>query len=138
MRQVEGYRLWIGHAGDLRDLRPLLAAGMEAVVELADNEPLAVLPRELIRLRFPLSDGGENPPWLHRYADESVASLLKHGIPTLVMCSAGMSRSVCIASGAVAVAEGLLLGEALNAVVSGGRGDVSPGLLAQLHAALGY
>ena len=61
MRQVAGQGLWLGHTGDLRDPRTLLAAGIEAVVELADSEPLAVLPRELIRCRFPLSDGGVNP-----------------------------------------------------------------------------
>ena len=59
MRPVAGHAIWIGHAGDLRDARAALAAGVEAVVELADSEPLATLPRELVRLRFPLSDGGD-------------------------------------------------------------------------------
>src|SRR5262245_49266571 len=68
MRQVPGRALWLGNAGDLRDARALLAAGIAAVVELADSEPLAVLPRELVRCRFPLSDGGDNPLWLVRLA----------------------------------------------------------------------
>ena len=97
MRRIAGRQLWIGHAGDLRDARAILDAGIAAVVELADSEPHAVLPRDLIRCRFPLSDDGNNPPWLIRLAARSVAELLQAGVPILVCCSAGMSRSVCIA-----------------------------------------
>ncbi len=137
MRRVAGRTLWLGHAGDLRDPRAVLAAGIEAVVELADSEQLAILPRELIRCRFPLSDGGPNPPWLLRLAAESVAALLRAGVPTLVCCAGGMSRSVCVAAGGVALADGRSLGEALTAVVGSEPADVSPGLLAQVRDALG-
>src|SRR5437660_1420154 len=102
MRHVAGRALWLGHAGDLRDARAVLAAGIGAVVELADSEPFAVLPRELVRCRFPLSDGGDNPPWLPRLAAESVAALLHAGVPVLVCCAGGLSRSVSVAAGAVA------------------------------------
>ena len=137
MRQVPGRALWLGSAGDLRDSRALMAAGIAAVVELADSEQFAVLPRELVRWRFPLSDGGDNPPWLVRLAVESVAALLREGGPVLVCCSAGMSRSVCVAAGAVALAEGRPLVESLSAVVGSGPADISPGLLVQLQHALG-
>jgi protein-tyrosine phosphatase len=137
MRQVASRPLWLGHAGDLRDPRAALAAGVEAVVELADSEPPAALPRELVRCRFPLSDGGANPPWLLRLAAESVAALLRAGVPTLVCCAAGLSRSVCVAAGGIALAEGRPLPEAVSAVVGPGPADVSPGLLAQLRDALG-
>jgi hypothetical protein len=136
MRQVVGRKLWLGHAGDLRDPRALLAAGVEAIVELADSEQLAILPRELVRCRFPLSDGGINPPWLLRLASESVAALLRAGVLTLVCCACGLSRSVCIAASGIAVAEGRRLDESLSAVVGSGPADVSPRLLAQLRDAL--
>jgi hypothetical protein len=136
MRQVPGRALWLGNAGDLRDARAVLAAGVAAVVELADSEPFAALPRELVRCRFPLSDGGDNPPWLVRLAAESVAALLRAGVPVLVCCSAGLSRSLCVAAGGVALAEGRPLAESLAAVVGSGPADVSPGLLAQLRESL--
>ena len=136
MRQVGDRPLWLGNAGDLRDARAVLAAGVEAVVELADSEPFAVLPRELVRLRFPLSDGGDNPPWLLRLAAESVAALLRAGVPVLVCCSAGMSRSVCVAAAGVALTEGRPLAEALAAVAASGPADVSPGLVVQFQKAL--
>ena len=136
MRQIAGRKLWLGHAGDLRDPRAALAVGIEAVVELADSEQLAVLPRELVRCRFPLSDGGINPTWLLRLASESVAALLRTGVPTLVCCSCGLSRSVCIAAAGIAVAEGRSLDESLSAVVGMGPADVSARLLAQLRDAL--
>jgi protein-tyrosine phosphatase len=128
--------LWIGNADDIRDARSVLEVGIEAVVELADNEMFAVLPRELVRCRFPISDGGENPSWLLRLAVESVAALLRAKVPLLVCCSAGMSRSVCVAAGGVALADGCTLEASLLAVVGSGPRDVSPRLLMQLQKAL--
>ena len=137
MRQIAGRALWVGHLGDTRHPRALLDAGIGAVVELADSEPLATLPRELIRCRFPLSDGGGNPPWLVRLALESVAALVRAGVPTLVCCGGGMSRSVCVAAGGLALAEGQPLREALAMVTREGPADVSPGLLAGVQAVVG-
>jgi len=136
MRQVTGRKLFLGHAGDLRYPRAVLAAGIEAVVELADSEQMAALARDLVRCRFPLSDGGINPPWLLRMAADSVAALVRAGVPTMVCCGNGMSRSVCIAAGAVAVVEARPLDEALRVVVGAGPADVSPGLYAQLRDAM--
>jgi hypothetical protein len=104
MRQITNQFLWIGHAGDTRDPHALLVAGIEAIVELAASEPMAVLPRDLIRCRFPLSDGGGNPPWLLRLAAESIGSLIRAPVPVLVSRSGGMSRSVCIAAAGLALA----------------------------------
>ncbi len=136
MRQVAGRSLWLGNAGDLRDARAVMAAGVEAVVELADNEQLAVLPRELVRLRFPLSDGGDNPAWLLQLAANSVAALMRAGVPVLICCSAGMSRSVCVATAGITLLEGRSLSEALTAVAGTGPADVSPGLWVQFQQAL--
>jgi hypothetical protein len=133
MRQVAGYALWLGNAGDLRDARAILAVGVEAIVELADSEPFAVLPRELVRCQFPLCEGGDNPAWLLRLAAESVASFLRARVPVLVCCSAGMSRSVCIAAAGVALVERSPLAEALSVVAGEGPVDVSPRLLVQVR-----
>ena len=132
MRRIADRQLWIGHAGDLRDARAILDAGIAAVVELADSEPHAVLPRDLIRCRFPLSDDGNNPPWLIRLAARSVAELLQAGVPILVCCSAGMSRSVCTGSAGLALVEEITFDEALKVVVGGGPADVSPGFYSQM------
>lgn len=137
MRQVLGRALWLGNAGDLCDARAVVTAGVTAVVELADSEPVAVLPRELVRCRFPLSDGGDNPPWLLRLAAESVAALLSAGAPVLVSCSAGMSRSVCVAAAAITLAEGQPLHDSLVAIVGSVPADVAPALLAQIQQAIG-
>jgi hypothetical protein len=136
MRQVPGRTLWIGHVGDTRLPRSLLDVGIAAVIELAENEPLAVLPRELIRCRFPLNDDGGNPPWLVRLAMESVAALLGAGVPTLVCCGCGMNRSVCLAAGGLAQAEARPLRDTLAEVAGSGPTDVSPALLAQVQAIL--
>ncbi len=134
MRQIEGRKLWVGHVGDLRDPRSVMAAGIEAVVELADSEPMASLPREFVRCRFPLSDGGENPPWLVRLAAEKVAALVRANVSTLVCCACGLSRSVCVVAAGIALAENVPLKSALMSVVSSGPADVSPGLFSQFEA----
>ncbi len=136
MRHVSNHQLWIGNAGDLRDPRAIFAAEIHAVVELADNEPLASLPRDLIRLRFPLADGGYNADWLVRFAVQTIARLLNAGVPTLVCCSCGLNRSVCVAAGAIALAERRPFEEVLIALAKDGPADVSPGLAAQFQAAL--
>ena len=132
MRQIPDRQLWLGHAGDLRDARAVLDAGIAAVVELADSEPHAVLPRDLIRCRFPLSDDGENPPWLVRLTIQSVAAILVARVPLLVCCSAGMSRSVCIAAAGLASAETITIDEALKLVIGTGPADVSPGFYSKM------
>lgn len=133
MRNVVDRSLWIGNAGDLRDVRVLLSTGIESVVEVSDSEPFVELPRDLVRCRFPLSDGGENPPWLVRLAVESVAAILRAKVPVIVCSSAGMNRSICIASGGIGLAEGRTLAESMKLVVGTGSADVSPGLFEQLR-----
>ena len=130
MRLISGRRLWVGHAGDLRDIGLLHAAGVEAVVELADNDPPAVLPRSLVHARFPLADGAGNPDWLLGLAADAVARLVAAGVPTLVACSAGTSRSVAVAAAGLARADRIELAAALALVTAAGPADVSSGLWA--------
>jgi protein-tyrosine phosphatase len=136
MRQLVGRKLWIGNAGDLRDPRAVNASGIQAIVELADNEQLATLPRDLIRFRFPLSDGGANCDWLIRLAVNSVAALVEARIPTLICCSCGLNRSVCVAAAGLAIVDGRPFHDAILAVAKSGPADVSPGLLAQFQSVL--
>jgi protein-tyrosine phosphatase len=134
MRPVSGFPLWIGHVGDVRDLRSLFSTGILAVIDLALNEPPARLPRELVYCRFPLIDGAGNPPWLLRAAVDCVAHFLRCGTQTLVYCGAGMSRSPCIAAAAIAAVRGCLADEALMEVAKSGPVDVMPGLWAEVKA----
>ncbi len=135
VRQVPGLPLWLGHVGDARDLRAVLSAGIGAVVDLAANEPPLTVTRDLLYCRFPLLDGAGNPPWLVRAAVEVIAGLLQSGVPTLVYCSGGMSRTPVIAAGAVARLRGCSLAEALAVVAGAGPADISPALLAEVEAA---
>ncbi len=129
MRRVTDLPLWIGTARDARDLRGIHEAGIEAVVDLAMDEPPVQLTRELLYLRFPLVDGGGNPEWLLRLAVEAVSGLLKAGVPTLVACSAGASRSPAIAAMALARWKGISPTGGLKLI---GTGDVSVTLWGEL------
>jgi hypothetical protein len=46
-------------------------------------------------------DGADNPPWLICAAIHAVEGLVRLGVPTLVACDGGMSRSPVIAAAAV-------------------------------------
>ncbi len=136
MRQINDYLLWIGNVGDVRDTSSLFAADIRAVIDLAANEPVATIPRELIYCRFPLVDGAGNPPWLLRAAFETVRRLLRAGVPTLVACGAGMSRSPAVAAAALASVRDCSHAEALAFVCQGGVADVSPGLWSEIESAM--
>jgi hypothetical protein len=134
MRRVEGFPLWIGNARDARDIRAVLDAGIEAVVDLAADEPPVQPTRELVYLRFPLVDGEGNPDWLLSAAVSAVADLFHwHGIPTLVACGGGMSRSLAVAAAALSrVSPPAPRDEFLRQLVADGSADVHPGLWADV------
>src|SRR5437879_5630448 len=104
MNQIKPYPLWLGHAGDRRDFRPALDAGIQALVELSREEPPADPPRELIYCRFPLLDGAGNDENLLELAINTLAGLIRKRIPTLVCCDMGLSRSPAVAAAALALA----------------------------------
>jgi protein-tyrosine phosphatase len=107
MRQIDRHPLWVGNARDARDVQALLEAGIEAVVDLAVNEPPAILTRELVYLRFPLVDGDGNPEWLLRAAVGAIRGLIRDRVPTLVACSMGLSRAPAVTAIALASEAGL-------------------------------
>ena len=127
MREVHP-KLWIGNALEARDLARVLERGIEALVDLAIEEPPASLVRELTYCRIPLLDGAGNPPEKLRLAVETVSSLLRAQTPTLVACGAGMSRSPAIAAVAMATVERANPEEVLQRIVAGFPHDVSPAL----------
>ena len=98
MREILPNQLWIGNAGDGRDPEALLRAGVAAVVNLAAEEPSPNLPRSLIYCHFPLADGAPDDPTTLWVAIQTVVSLLKNQVPTLVYCGAGMSQGDCTIS----------------------------------------
>jgi protein-tyrosine phosphatase len=136
MRQVSHYPLWLGHVGDARDLRRLLAMGIVALVDLALNEPPAAVTRELVYCRVPLLDGTGNPPWLLRLAVQTTAALVRAQAPTLLFCATGMSRSPAVAAAALAQVSERPAEECLAEVARAGPADVSPGLWREVVAAL--
>jgi protein-tyrosine phosphatase len=116
MRRVGEYPLWIGTAREARDIKQVLDAEIEVVVDLAMEEPPILPTRELVYLRFPLLDGEGNPPWLLRSAVAAVGQLIAARVPTLVACSGGMSRSPCVVAAALAVVEARSMAAVLASV----------------------
>jgi len=130
MREVLPSKLWIGHAGDLRDPGHLERQGIRALVHVALEEKLPQLSRELLYCHFPLVDGAGNAPGLVAVTLETAAALLRVNTPTLVCCSGGMNRSLCIAAGALAIAEGGDPTEWLTSIARDQPHDISPALWA--------
>lgn len=130
MRQVGDHPLWIGTSRDARDMRAVVNAGIEAIVDLAIEEVPVQPSRELVYLRFPLLDGDGNDPVRLRVMLDGVVALVRGRVPTLVACGMGMSRSLAVAAVAFAAAHGWSLADVLK--LTPGPGDVSPPLLREL------
>jgi hypothetical protein len=134
VRQIPGNFLWVGNIADARNLRAVLAADIIAIVDLALNEPPIMVTREVAYLRFPLVDGPGNPAWLLRAAMQTISHLARSRVPTLVYCSTGHSRSLCMAAAAIAQVQGVPPAEGLGLVAGTGPADVSPGLWQEIQA----
>jgi protein-tyrosine phosphatase len=134
VRQISPHSLWIGHVVDVADLPAIHAAGIEALIDLGMNEPVSRITRELVYCRIPLIDGAGNRPEMLRLALQVTASLILAHVPTLVFCSAGMSRSPAIAAAALALATRAQPNECLTEVFADGPRDLSPGLWEDLMA----
>lgn len=132
IRAVHSNLLHVGNALDARDLRLLYDNGIRAVVDLAINEPPAQLGRELVYCRFPLNDGDGNSNALITLAIRTIASLIRHQTPTLVACSAGMSRAPSIAAGSISLLTGRDTDECLMQLITDAPNDVSPILWAHV------
>jgi protein-tyrosine phosphatase len=137
MRRIGNRALWIGPALNADGLRAVHENGIEALVDLAINEPVPQLTRELSYCRFPMVDGSGNRPELLRLAVTTTADLIRSGTPTLVFCSGGMSRSPAIAAAALAVATGRSPADCLAEVFGAGPRDLSPRLWQDLVQLLG-
>ncbi len=120
-----------------RDFRQLLGAGIEAVVQLALEEPALQPPRELLFCRFPLLDGPGNDARTLSLAVTTVAGLLERRVPTLVCCGAGVSRSPALAAAALALARRQTPEECLRRVAEHHPCDVTPGLWNEVLHVLG-
>lgn len=132
MNQIKPYPLWLGHAGDGRDFRPALDAGIQALVDLSREEPPTEPPRELIYCRFPLLEGPGNDEYLLDLTLHTLAGLIRMRIPTLVCSSIGLSRSPAIAAAALALAHHEAPEDCLQRVAEQHRSDVSPGLWSEI------
>jgi len=131
-RTVLHDKLWVGNARDLADVRGVLLLGVQAVVDLAANEAPVQYPRDIVYCRLPLVDGGENDEAVLRLAVLTTAEFIRSGTPTLVACSAGMSRSLAVTAAGLALATGLSPDQALIKVAAESPHDVSGALWADI------
>jgi protein-tyrosine phosphatase len=128
MREILPNQLWIGNAGDGRDPERLLAAGVLAVINLAAEEPSPTLPRSLAYCHFPIMDGAQDGQGVLVVAIQTLVSLVKNRVPTLVHCGAGMSRSPAVVAAALSIVQGGSPEEKLWEIAVGRPHDVSPQL----------
>ena len=128
MIQVPSTLLWIGNAHEARDPAELSEQGIKCVVDLAIDELPSSLPRDFIYCRFPLVDGQGNEKILVRQCVQTVANFVELGTPTLIACSAGLSRSPTIAVFAVAHAKKTSIEQVFDWIKDTKRFDIHSGL----------
>ncbi len=106
-------------------------------MQLAYEETPLTLPREIAVCRVPLIDGGDNDPRRLELAIRLVEQSLALSLPTLICCSAGLSRSPAIVAAALATWRQAELAQCLAEVAGLGPIDVSPALWAQICETVG-
>jgi len=136
MREIVPDVLWIGNVFDARNIKAVMDAGFQIVVDLAIEEPPIQLPREVASCRFPLLDGKGNSPGLIMAAIDLIVSCVNTQTKTLVACSGGMSRSLLMASAVVAQVKSIDLDDAIRRVTRAGPCDISPNLYATFRELL--
>ena len=128
MREILPGQLWLGNTGDASDYSSIYESGIVAIIDLAlENMPPA-LARSLVYCRFPIIDGGQGSQEVLQTAIETVISLFRKEMPTLVVCGAGMSRSPAVVAAALSIINGENPDDWLRHVVSGHPHDISPQL----------
>ena len=128
MREILPGRLWLGNSADLRKVEGILQIGIQAVIDLAIEQMMPTLPRTLVYCRFPILDGQQSSPAVLRAAIDTIVLFLQRGIPSLVCCSAGMSRSPAVVAGALSIFQGGNPDDHLRKIAVGHPHDVSPQL----------
>lgn len=136
MRQILPHSVWIGHAGDGHDAKAVLDAGIQAVVQLAAEEPPLAPPRDLIFCRFPLVDGSDNAPKLLSLSILTVVNLLEKHVPTLVCCGGGMSRAPAVVAAALSEIYQEKPDDCLKQIAEHQPHDVTPGFWDQVKSFL--
>lgn len=136
MRPIIADLLWIGNALDIRDVKAVLSLCVRGVVDLAANEPPVLYPRDIAYCRFPLNDGAANDPATLKLAILSTAEFVKAKMPTLVACSAGMSRSPAIVAAALALVEAKSPDDVLLRIASASPHDINPALWSEIKRAI--
>jgi hypothetical protein len=136
MRQITPHFLWIGHAGDGRDHRRQYQLGIRAIVQVAAEEPALQPPRDLLCCRFPLLDSPGNDAKLLQLAIATLAALVEQRLPTLVCCSAGMSRGPALVAAALAYIYDDSADDCLKRVAEHHPADVAPGLWGEMTSLL--
>jgi hypothetical protein len=136
MHQILPHPLWVGHAGSGLDYKPVFDAGIEALLQLAAEEPPPLPPREVVCCRIPLVDGGGNREQLLRLAIGTVGSLMRLRIPTLVYCGAGLSRAPAVVAAAMSLLQGAPPNLCLERIAEHHHTDVSTALWRDITALL--
>jgi len=135
MRAVVADELWIGNTADAQDLGHILETGILALVDLRLEELPPQLTRDLVYCRFPMIDGSGNAPWLLKAAVDTIVSVIRGQVPTLVFCASGMSRSPSFVAAALALVSGQPPQVTLASVTTGYPHDVSASLWSEINQA---
>jgi hypothetical protein len=136
MNQILPHPLWVGHVGEARDFKRVFDAGIEALVQLAAEEPPPAPPRDLICCHFPLLDSNGNRAALVGLAVRTVATLVRLRMPTLVTSGSGGSRGPAVAAAALSLVHQEPVEECLQRVVKYHPSDVSPGFWSDITGLL--
>ena len=125
MREIIPGILWIGNRNDIHNLSSLYEQNIQAILDLAIEEPPLNLNRDLVNCRFPIIDGEGNTQGFLETVIQTTVSLIRNQVPLIVICSAGMSRSPVIVAASLSMIKDQPPDEILEELVEDHPNDVS-------------
>ncbi|MEZ5941053.1 MAG: hypothetical protein R3C18_06660 [Planctomycetaceae bacterium] len=128
MHKIPSFPLWIGDTNDGRDHKVLAKCGVQAVLQLAGEEPALELPLDVLQFRIPILDSVGNISHRLILASNLLTTLLANDMTTLVCCSEGNGRSLAIATCAIGQMNGQTPFDCLKFVQENHATNISAGL----------
>lgn len=108
--------LYYGGLEDAGDSAPYREREIEHVIQLTYEPPGSGYPKDVEVHTFSMMDGPQNDEATFRAAVSKIVEILEANATVLVHCSAGRSRSVCVAAAALGQFEQLSFEEAFAQV----------------------
>lgn len=136
MTEILPSLIWLANGLEVRDLELIGEMQIDAIVDLAYEEPPIASLKSRLTFRVPLIDGEGNNRTHIRLAVLTTTELIRSKTPFVIACSAGISRSPAILAAGLAMVDHCTVEEKLEFIKAKKRIGVSQAFLSDVQSAM--